>query len=231
MTKGISREGHRQRLRDSYIENGISAMPAHNVLELLLTYSIPRRDVKLNAYSLLNSFDGKLERVFDADFNELKETQGTGEHSAALIKLFREIFNRLESPHSGVTLDNYIAKKDFASNILSDYDGECYMVLFAGNSGDVTSYITFPQEAGSPPPNAKSIVEGVIKNNAAAVIIAHKNSGNYYEPQDSDIELIKSLADLFSVLKIRFDDYIMVGENGSLSLANDVRYYMYLDHN
>ena len=35
-------EGHRARLRESFIETGIEGMADHQVLELLLTYALPR---------------------------------------------------------------------------------------------------------------------------------------------------------------------------------------------
>lgn len=46
----ISHNGHRERIRAQYIANGIDNMPDHNVLELLLSISIPRKDVKPIAY-------------------------------------------------------------------------------------------------------------------------------------------------------------------------------------
>ena len=204
-------------------------MPAHNVLELLLTYSIPRRDVKPNAYSLLNKFDGKLENVFAAEFDELKSADGTGESSAALIKLYSEVFRRLDGGGSCVKLDNYVDKKDFVTDILNEFEGECYTVLFVNNSGDITSYMTFPQNDDAAPPSVKSVVEGVIKNNAAGFIIAHKKVGEKYKPDETDFSFIKELSRVFSDLKIKLDDYITVSEGGSLSMSNDIRYFMYLN--
>ncbi len=61
----ISHNGHRERIRAQYIANGIDNMPDHNVLELLLSISIPRKDVKPIAYDLINRF-GSLEKVFSA---------------------------------------------------------------------------------------------------------------------------------------------------------------------
>lgn len=44
-------KGHRERLRQSYIENGPDGMHEHQLLELLLTYAIPRRDTNPIAHS------------------------------------------------------------------------------------------------------------------------------------------------------------------------------------
>ena len=53
-------EGHRERLRETYLEQGASALHEHQLLELLLTYAIPRRDTNPLAHSLLSAY-GSLE--------------------------------------------------------------------------------------------------------------------------------------------------------------------------
>ena len=52
----ISRDGHRARMRAAYLQGGGDAMPDHQLLELLLSISIPRKDVKPIAYALINRF-------------------------------------------------------------------------------------------------------------------------------------------------------------------------------
>ena len=59
----ISRDGHRARMRAAYLQGGGDAMPDHQLLELLLSISIPRKDVKPIAYALINRF-GSLEQVY-----------------------------------------------------------------------------------------------------------------------------------------------------------------------
>ena len=63
--------GHRARLRERFMVDEGASMPDYEILELLLTMAIPRRDVKPIAYNLLNHFDNKLEAVFSADYDEL----------------------------------------------------------------------------------------------------------------------------------------------------------------
>lgn len=58
----ISRDGHRARMRAAYLQGGGDAMPDHQLLELLLSISIPRKDVKPIAYALINRF-GSLEQL------------------------------------------------------------------------------------------------------------------------------------------------------------------------
>ncbi len=73
----ISRDGHRARMRAAYLQGGGDAMPDHQLLELLLSISIPRKDVKPIAYALINRF-GSLEQVFAAGAADLQQVPGVG---------------------------------------------------------------------------------------------------------------------------------------------------------
>ena len=76
----ISRDGHRARMRAAYLQGGGDAMPDHQLLELLLSISIPRKDVKPIAYALINRF-GSLEQVFAAGAADLQQVPGVGEQA------------------------------------------------------------------------------------------------------------------------------------------------------
>jgi DNA repair protein RadC len=51
-----SAEGHRKRLLQRYQQNGISALHDHEILELLLTFVLPRKDTKPIARKLLERY-------------------------------------------------------------------------------------------------------------------------------------------------------------------------------
>ena len=70
--------GHRARLRESFIETGIEGMADHQVLELLLTYALPRVDVNPLAHRLLDRF-GSLEGVLSAKADQLQQVKGIGD--------------------------------------------------------------------------------------------------------------------------------------------------------
>ncbi|NQS88636.1 hypothetical protein HQ584_02445, partial [Patescibacteria group bacterium] len=83
--------GHRERLRKRFEKSGPKGLHDYEILELLLTYAIPRKDVKPIAKSLIkrfNSFSG----VFNASLEELKGVRGLSSTSAVLIQVVKEIF-------------------------------------------------------------------------------------------------------------------------------------------
>lgn len=96
--------GHRQRLRESFLALGAKAMPEHQLLELLLTYAIPRRDVNPLAHRLIERY-GSLAAVLKADVAELKNA-GLGEYAATLIALAGAMRNISEKPRKKQRLNN-----------------------------------------------------------------------------------------------------------------------------
>ena len=78
--------GHRAHLRKKFLNSGLDAFLPHEVLELLLTYSIPRKDTKNLAWTLLKKF-GSLSEVLDAKEEELLKVKGIGPSSIILFKL------------------------------------------------------------------------------------------------------------------------------------------------
>ncbi len=93
-------KGHRARLRARYRLNGEAALRDYELLELLLTFAIPRRDTKLLAKKLLERF-GTLARVFQAEPAALEETEGVGPQAATLISLIRPLAARFLAGASG----------------------------------------------------------------------------------------------------------------------------------
>ena len=86
-------EGHRDRLKKRYLEQGLEGFNEVQMLELLLFYAIPRRDTNELAHRLLEHF-GSLEAVFDASVRQLTAVEGIGQNAAILISLMAAIQKR-----------------------------------------------------------------------------------------------------------------------------------------
>ena len=78
--------GHRERIKEKFLKNNGSDFEDYELLELLLTYAIPRKDVKPLAKMLLIKF-GSLGNVLSAPIEDLLQVKGIKEHSAILMKL------------------------------------------------------------------------------------------------------------------------------------------------
>ena len=93
-------EGHRDRLRKRFLDEGLDNFHDHNVLELLLFYSIPRKDTNEEAHNLIDTF-GSLSGVFNASHEDLCKVKGIGENTATLIKMMPELFKKYEGKSKG----------------------------------------------------------------------------------------------------------------------------------
>lgn len=92
-TRAELHAGHRARLKKLAAEKGLWGLPDHVILELLLFYALPRVDTNDIAHRLIRRF-GSLQRVFDADPQELIQVPGVGENAALLLKFIPALTER-----------------------------------------------------------------------------------------------------------------------------------------
>ena len=123
--------GHRERLRNRYLLAGENGLPDYDVLELLLTYAIHRRDVKPIARRLLERFH-TLSGVLDADLEDLCRIEGIGANSALLITLIRNFCTRyLKNNLIGKDVIDCSEKlENYARMRLSAFTEEAFMLIF-----------------------------------------------------------------------------------------------------
>ncbi|MBU0728731.1 MAG: hypothetical protein KKE17_00295, partial [Proteobacteria bacterium] len=110
-TKGA---GHRQRLREKYLELGIDAFSDAEVLELILTLGTPRRDCKEIARAVIARF-GSLAGALEASEEELQSVKGVGASNGFAIHLVQGVARRY--------LEKRLAKKEYirSSGEVADY--------------------------------------------------------------------------------------------------------------
>ena len=96
-------ERHRERIRETFRKTGIENMPEHSVLELLLFYSVPRKDTNELAHRLIDTF-GSLSRVLDAPYERLMEVDGIGDSSALLLSSIPALCRRYIEDSAGKKL-------------------------------------------------------------------------------------------------------------------------------
>ncbi len=233
MSRELSRAGHRQRARDSYIKNGLTGMPYHNIIELILTYAIPRRDVKEIAYRVVNHFGGDLEKVFSADVSELCKIDGVGENAAVLIKLFGDIPRRIygaAEKQSGAVINSYTRVKEYVENNLSSLGENELRVMCLNNSSEVICCERLYGGADLKKDiEPLRIIEHALINKASSVILIRIKPDGAYKPEEDDVRCVSRLSKSMKHLELNFNDYVIIGKNGTFSMTYDFDYLKYFD--
>jgi len=227
----LNREHHRERVRKAYLKNSFDSMSDSNVLELLLFYAIPRKDVKEIAYALINRF-GSLEGVFDADIKELIKVDGVGENTAILINLFHNVGIRINKNKNAKikTLNDSIKSMEFAENELSGLTKEEILVITLDNKLNIISANNVSQgNAGTASVEPYKILESIVKDSASNIILAHNHPGGESKPSLADLNFTIEVINLCRMIHVHVNDHIIVGENGAFSMANDIEYSSYFD--
>jgi DNA repair protein RadC len=208
--------GHRKRLRQKFLKSGLSAFNDYEILELLLTYSLPLKDVKPIAKSLISNF-GSISEVLDADIAELKGVDGIGEISALLLKLVKSIktehyADKLRSMDSiSASSDVY----DFVLEKLAGCKDESFLAIFLNSKNKILNFEilaegTVTQARVYP----RKIIRRALDINAAGLIVVHNHPSGEILPSQNDIELTDILKNLCDAMDIRFLDHIIVGKSG-----------------
>lgn len=220
--------GHRQRLKDKYKSEN-NALHDYELLELLLTYAIPRKDVKPIAKDLIKHF-GSFENIFTAKPEQLMQVKGIGENSAILISLLNTINVRIsKNRNSNIKeLNNSNETKEYCKNLLESEKNEKIAVLSLDNSNRIISCRLISEgTVNLIEISPRKIVEAVITDNASNVIIAHNHPFGSSEPSAKDVDFTLKTRDLLRPLGVDLFDHIIVGENDVFSMRCSLRFVHY----
>ena len=205
-------ENHRDRLKNRFLSEGLDTFEPHNVLELLLFYSIPQRDTNETAHMLIERF-GSLSEVFDAPFEELIKVPGIKAHSATLIKLIAPLARRymLDKNHgdealSGIdTIGRYFVDKYFGVNVETVY------LLLLDNKFSVIDCVKIHEgSVNSAAITLRRLIELALYRRASMVVLAHNHPEGVAIPSTDDIYTTKEIKRAFDIMEIKMLGHILV---------------------
>ena len=215
-------DGHRDRLRETFLKTGLDDFHPHNVLELLLFYSIPRKDTNEIAHALIEEF-GSIERVFDAEPEELVRVKGITKNSAVLISMIPQLARYYMS-----------RKADHGKPLKTAEDmGEYFVPKFIGENHEIL-YILF-LDTKLQVVACKKVVEGTTNSvelrvdqivklvatvDAPRVVIAHNHPDGNPTPSPEDLALTSELREALMLINKKLLDHIVVGDNQFMSIID-----------
>lgn len=214
-------QGHRSRLRERFAVSGLESFADHEVLELILSYALPRIDTNRLAHLLLDRF-GSLFAVLHAEREELCQVPGIGEISASLLSLFAPVARRLFAGQNEETyLSTSAQAARYISALLFGRKTEClYLICMDPSYRVLHKCIVMEGLLDSVPISPREIAAIALRHSASRLILAHNHPGGNVLPSRQDIAVTQKLVEALSPLEIQLSDHIIVSGHQYYSFAD-----------
>lgn len=211
---------HRSRVKARFMSEGLSSFADHNVLELLLFYAIPQKDVNELAHALLDKF-GSIAGVLDADPIALMEVDGIGEHAATLLKLIPPLagkyYEESEVPKNSAETADSLGKM-FIAKFFGETNEVVYLTMLDNSMRIIDTVKVFSGSVSSAHITPRMVIEPCILRKAAIAVIAHNHPGGIAVPSMQDMGTTKDLQIAMSSVGIPLLEHYLIAEGKYLPL-------------
>lgn len=215
--------GHRQRVREKFLKNGLESFQEYEAIELLLMIAIPRKDVKIPAKEALKKF-GSFRDVLDAPVEELRRIKGIGETAPVVIKFIREAANRYLKQRSKqeFSLEKPDTLFDFCKSSIGPEPNEIFKVIYLDGrfriideatlaEGTIDQAVIYPRK----------VMESAIQKKASILMFVHNHPDGDVTPSDFDKIITRSLVLAAKTLQIEVYDHIIVSKDEVFSFREN----------
>ena len=220
-------DGHRQRLRERFLAEDLDNFNDHQVLEIMLFHSIPRKDTNEIAHDLLKRFR-TLKGVLEAPVEELKKVPGVGENTAVFLSIlnsFCRYYRVAELPKDEPL--NTVGK--CAEQLLPHFSGKrhemvCLLCLDA-KCKPICCYKVGEGSVNSAAVPIRKIVEMALNADASSVVLAHNHPSGIAIPSGEDVQTTKRLAMALQAVDIVLADHFVVADGDWVSMVQSNMYH------
>jgi DNA repair protein RadC len=211
--------GHRERLRERFLDGGAAAMPDYELMELVLFSAIPRRDVKPLAKALIARF-GSFAEAIAAPRARLLEVDGIGDTVAAQLKIVEAAALRLARSQvlNRPALTSWPALVDYCTAAMARNPHEEFRVLFLDRKNVlIADEVQSRGTVDHTPVYPREIVKRALETGASALILVHNHPSGDPTPSRADIEMTREVAAAAKALRIQLHDHLVIGRGGHAS--------------
>jgi len=217
-----SSEGHRQRLRDKFLNSSLEGFHDYEIIELLLTLGTPRKDCKQSAKEALMKF-GTLKAVLEADAVDLKTVRGIGDKNVFGLKIAQAVARRYLAD-SVVDKDFIRSSKEvleYLQHNLRDKNREVLMVIYLNGrnqiikmeevfEGTLSTSAVYPWE----------VVKRALDNEAAALVFVHNHPSGNPNPSKEDLTITNKLKEASQSIDVVVHDHLIIAGNEVYSFTD-----------
>lgn len=212
-------EGHRARMRKRFRETGFDGFTEHEVLEMILFYTCPRKDTNEIAHTLINKF-GNFAGVIEAEYDDLLSVKNITENTATLFKMipkFLPVYYNLRS--DGVIFDSMDKiMRMFEAYFVGLTHEEFRIACFDNNLRMLSNILISSGTPTSSDVNMRTIVKEVLRTNATSAIICHNHPRCDTLASPEDREATKNISLILHKLDVQLTDHLIVTEGHTISL-------------
>jgi DNA repair protein RadC len=217
--------GHRKRIREKFLKNGLSSFLPYEVIELLLTLAIPRSDVKKPAKELIKRF-GSVKGVLDAPIEELQKVKGLGTVAPIVLHIIREtitLYLQQATEGQDVFAEPEFLERFWMARIGSlknevfqvGYLDSGYRLLRDGietlEEGTVDRASVYPRK----------VIERALHKGASALVLAHNHPNGNVQPSEQDKLLTRAIVLAASTVQIKILDHLIVSQDKVFSFKKE----------
>ena len=217
-----SSEGHRQRLRDKFLNSSLEGFHDYEIIELLLTLGTPRKDCKQSAKEALMKF-GTLKAVLEADAVDLKTVRGIGDKNVFGLKISQAVARRYLAD-SVVDKDFIRSSKEvleYLQHNLRDKNREVFMVIYLnGRNQIIKMEEVFEGTLSKSAVYPREVVKRALDNEAAALVFVHNHPSGNPNSSKEDLTITNKLKEASQSIDVVVHDHLIIAGNEVYSFAD-----------
>jgi DNA repair protein RadC len=211
--------GHRGRLRERFLEGGASAFHDYELIEYLLTLTIPRVDTKPLAKRLIDDFGG-IGALLGASADSLRREGLTDAAIGALKIAEATALRMLETRIEGrPVLSSWDALGDYLHATMAHRRTEEVRILFLNAKNMLLANEALWQgSVDEASVHVREVIARAIALGATALIIVHNHPSGDPTPSSQDMRLTRDLVEAGRHMKVTVHDHVIVGAQGRTSM-------------
>lgn len=214
--------GHRQRLRERFLQPHGNTIADYELLELILFSAKPRGDVKPLAKRLLKHF-GSFDKVIYADAVELKKIDEVGDAAIAALKVVQVAAQRLLKSEIADTpiIQSWTALMDYCRLVMGKSKIEEFRVLFLNHKHAlIADEVLQRGTVDHTPVYPREIIKRALELSASALILLHNHPSGDPSPSKADIEMTHKIVEAANGVSITVHDHVIISEDTTYSFRS-----------
>ncbi len=214
-------KNHRERMRQRYMQEGPDGFATHELLEMLLYYSIPRSDTNDVAHRLLEENRGLI-GIMSADINALGLTEGVGEKSAMLLGLMGALLRRaaIEQRPETKRFDTCQKVREFVEPYYVGVGVErVYVMALDNGMRMIDFYVACDGTVNEAYPIASAIAQRAMYKRASAVIVAHNHPDGFAIATAQDRDFSSKLEATLKLVGVVMLEHLLFGDGCCIPLV------------